>query len=253
MNVILDLDGVVWLAERPIRGSPQAVARLRSAGHRVLFVTNNSNPTVADLVAKLAGMGVEAEAGEIVNSSRAAASLIEPGHAALVCGGAGVREALRERGVEPVDEAGPGGVDAVIVGFHREFDYRRLTAAFRAVIAGAQLIGTNDDPTYPTPDGPVPGAGSLLAAVATAAGVTPRVAGKPFAPMADLVRTHLGGDLRETVLVGDRPSTDGRMAQLLGVPFYLVLTGVTSGDGPLDDVETVLAVPDLAAAVQELA
>ena len=262
--MILDLDGVIWLADEPIAGSPEAVRRLRDAGHRVLFLTNNSNPTVADLVAKLGQMGVGAEASDVATSAQAAAALVEPGDTVLVCGGPGVREALADRGVGQVDEGEPGSVqvgsvqvDAVVVGFHREFDYRRLTAAFRAVIRGARLIGTNDDPTYPTPDGPIPGGGSILAAVATAAGVAPVVAGKPFQPMADLVRARLGGDLGHTVLIGDRPSTDGRMARLLGVPFGLVLSGVTSaGDGPgdpTDDVAPTVVAPDLAAAVQELA
>ena len=250
MNVLLDLDGVIWLAEKPIAGSSEAVRRLRAAGHRVLFLTNNSNPTVKDLVDKLRGMGVEAEADEIVGSSQAAASLVEPGHTALVCGGPGVREALAERGAHQTDD---GPADAVIVGFHKEFDYQRLTAAFRAVNGGAALIGTNDDATYPTPDGPVPGGGSLLAAVATAAGVVATVAGKPYQPMADLVQARLAGDLADTILIGDRPSTDGRMANLLGVPFALVLTGVTGADESLDDVEPAIVADDLAAAVQELA
>lgn len=228
MNVILDLDGVIWLAQKPIPGSPEAVERLRHAGHRLLFLTNNSNPTVADLVEKLAGMGVPAEPGEIAASSQAAALLVEKGETALVCGGAGVAEALRARGVETVYE---GDADAVVVGFHREFDYKRLTAAFRAVIGGARLIGTNDDPTYPTPDGPVPGGGSLLAAVATAATAKATVAGKPNQAMADLVRSRLGDDLEGTVLIGDRPSTDGRMAERLGVPFVLVRTGVKEEPG----------------------
>ena len=253
MNVILDLDGVVWLAEKPIPGSAQAVNQLRSDGHRVLFLTNNSNPTIADLVEKLRGLGVEAEPDEIVNSSRAAAALVEPGQTALVCGGPGVREALVERGVTPVDEATAGNpVDAVIVGFHREFNYQRLTAAFRAVNAGARLIGTNDDTTYPTPGGPVPGGGAILAAVATAAGVVPIVAGKPYQPMADLVRAQLGDDLSHTILIGDRPSTDGRMAKLLGIPFVLVLSGVTGADDEHDDVDPAVTAPDLAAAMQEL-
>jgi HAD superfamily hydrolase (TIGR01450 family) len=223
MNVILDLDGVIWLAEKPIPGSPEAVERLRGAGHRVLFLTNNSNPTVADLVEKLGGMGIPAEPDEIAASSHAAALLVEDGETALVCGGEGVAEALRARGAETVYE---GDADAVVVGFHREFDYKRLTVAFRAVIGGARLIGTNDDPTYPTPDGPVPGGGSLLAAVATAASAKATVAGKPHQAMADLVRSRLGDDLDGTVLVGDRPSTDGRMAERLGVPFVFVKTGV---------------------------
>jgi 4-nitrophenyl phosphatase len=247
MNVILDLDGVIWLAEAPIDGSAEAVERLRSAGHRLLFVTNNSNPTVQELVDKLVGMGVDMEAEEMATSAQAAASLVEPSETGLVCGGPGVAEALEERGAKPVWE---GDADAVIVGFHREFDYERLTVAFRTVIGGARLIGTNDDPTYPTPDGPVPGGGSLLAAVAIAAGVEPVVAGKPHDAMAELVRSRLDGDLEDTVLVGDRPSTDGLMARRLGVPFVLVLSGVTSEEESTGgDVEPDAVFADLASFV----
>lgn len=248
MNVILDLDGVIWLAEDPIPGSSEAVDRLRDAGHRVLFLTNNSYPTVDTLVGKLSGMDVAVEPDEICTSSQAAASLVESGETVLVCGGPGVVEAVEARGAKPIRE---GKADAVIVGYHREFDYDRLTAAFRAVDGGARLIGTNDDPTYPTPDGPVPGGGSLLAAVSTAAGVDPTVAGKPHQPMADLVRERLGvnqdGALDDTMLVGDRPSTDGLMARRLSVPFVLVLSGVTSEDDARDDsAGAVRVVADLA-------
>ncbi len=222
MALIVDLDGVIWRGDEPIEGSPDAVARLRKAGHRLLFVTNNSNPTVEDLVEEMAGFGVTASGDELVTSAQAAATLVEPGTTALVCGGPGVVEALEERGAQPVHE---GEADAVVVGFHREFDFQRLTAAFRAVIAGARLIGTNHDPTYPTPDGPVPGGGSLLAAVATAAGVEPTIAGKPNDAMVELVRQRLGDDLDGAVLIGDRPSTDGELARRLGVRFALVLTG----------------------------
>ncbi|MCA1691778.1 MAG: HAD-IIA family hydrolase [Actinobacteria bacterium] len=245
MNVILDLDGVIWRGEDPIDGSADAVARLRAAGHRLLFVTNNSNPTVDDLVAKLEGIGVEAEGDELVTSSQAAASLLEEGTSAFVCGGPGVAEALEARGVEPVRE---GDADAVVVGMHKEFDYERLTAAFRAVMGGARLIGTNDDPTYPTPDGPIPGGGALLAAVSTAAGAEPVVAGKPHEPMADLVRERLGSDLEGTVLIGDRPSTDGLMARQLGIRFALVLSGVTA-EAESEEQEGDVTAPDLASLV----
>lgn len=246
MNVILDLDGVIWLADKAIPGSPEAVERLRGAGHRVLFLTNNSNPTVADLVEKLSGMGIPVEPDEIATSSQAAALLVEPGQMVLVCGGEGVVEALEERGAKPISE---GEADAVVVGFHREFDYKRLTAAFRAVAGGARLIGTNDDPTYPTPEGPVPGGGALLAAVAAAATVEPTVAGKPNQAMADLVASRLGDDLEGTVLVGDRPSTDGRMAARLGVAFVLVQTGVKEAPDP--DLRVDAEAADLASVVDE--
>ena len=247
MNVILDLDGVIWRGEDPIAGSSEAVGRLREAGHRILFVTNNSSPTVEDVLAKLDSFGVSAESEELVTSSQAAASLLDGG-TALVCGGPGVAQALEARGVETVRE---GDADAVVVGMHRDFDYDRLTAAFRAVVGGARLIGTNDDPTYPTPDGPIPGGGSLLAAVATAAGVDPVVAGKPHQAMADLVSERLGGDLDATILVGDRPSTDGLMAAKLGVRFALVFSGVTNDADQADDIEIHLTADDLDSLVNE--
>ena len=99
-----------------------------------------------------------------------------------------------------------GDADAVVVGFHRDFDYERLRVAVRAVQRGARLIATNDDATYPTPDGPIPGGGAIVAAVAYAGGVRPVVAGKPYAPMADLVR-EVGGRRRAPwSATGPRPT-----------------------------------------------
>lgn len=243
---ILDLDGVVWLAKDPLPGSVEAIARLRAADHRVLFITNNSSQPVQKLVDKLAGLGIPAGRDDLITSAQAGASLIEPGSTALVCAGPGVEEALRERKVTPVKE---GPADAVVVGFHLDFDYDRLTAAYRTVTGGARLIGTNDDATYPTPDGPIPGGGAILAAVATAAGVDPEVAGKPHEPMASLVRERLGGSLDDAVMVGDRVSTDGLMARRLEVPFHLVLSGVTTeADLPVDP-EPARVAPDLGSLV----
>jgi HAD superfamily hydrolase (TIGR01450 family) len=247
---ILDLDGVVWLADRPIAGSVDAVARLRAAGERVLFLTNNSSARVADYLAKLEGLGVPAVDADLLTSAQAAARLLEPGTRALVCAGPGVDEALRARGVETVRE---GDADAVVVGWHTDFDYARLTAAFRAVHGGARLVGTNDDATYPVPGGLLPGGGSILAAVATASGVVPEIAGKPHGPMADLVRDRLGaGDLARSVLVGDRLSTDGLMASRLEVPFALVLTGVTTPDSARYTPEPGWVADDLASLVTSL-
>ncbi len=232
---VLDLDGVVWLADQVIPGASEAVELLRSGGKRVIFATNNSSATLGEQVAKLASFGIQA-VGDVVTSAQAAACLLEPGMSAIACAGPGVVEALEVQGVKVLDS---GPVDAVVVGFHTNFDYARLSAAHRAVDAGARLIGTNDDPTYPTPDGPTPGGGAILAAVATAVGVVPEVAGKPYAPMANLVRSMLGNDV-SIAMVGDRPSTDGSFAKVLNAAFVLVLSGVTNQN---DD--ELYPVPDL--------
>ncbi len=251
---VLDLDGVVWLAEEPIPGAAEAVARLRAAGERVLFVTNNSSVLLADQEAKLARMGIPAT-GDVLTSAQAAASLVGPGERVQVCAGPGVIEALEQRGAELAAAGGaegaPGGsdegaVDAVVVGWHRSFDYDALARAATAVRRGARLIATNDDPTYPTPQGPIPGGGAILAAVATAAGVEPIVAGKPYGPMAALVRAAAGGGAPGMV-VGDRPSTDGALARAIGWRFGLVLSGVTGeADLPVEPAPDLVAA-DLAA------
>lgn len=221
---VLDLDGVVWLTADPVPGSAAAVAALRRAGVRVLFATNNSSPTLAELVTRLGRMGVEAGPEDLVTSAQAAAGLLAPGSRVLVLADDGVVEALGARGVEVV-EGGPA--DAVVVGWTRRFDFDRLATASGAVRAGARLVGTNEDPTFPTPEGLLPGGGSLLAAVATASGAAPEVAGKPHLPLAELIAGR-ADDVR--VAVGDRPSTDGALAHRLGVPYALVLTGVTAPD-----------------------
>lgn len=241
MPYALDLDGVLWLGDVPVPGAADAVARLRAAGEPVVFCTNNSSKPVAAVEAKLARHGIPPE-GAVVTSAMAAAELIEPGERVLICAGAGAREAVEHRGAVPVD-AGPA--DAVLVGLHLDFDYDRLRAAADAVHRGARLLATNDDATYPTADGPIPGGGAILAAVERATGVQAVVAGKPHPPMARLVRARLGD---EGVMVGDRPDTDGRFAVVLGYRFALVLTGVTTtpdGAAPTPDV----VAPDLATLV----
>lgn len=242
MAWVLDLDGVVWLADRPIDGSAAAVRRLRDAGETVVFVTNNSYSPRSTVAAKLAGFGIDA-GDDVVTSAMAAAQLVEPGETVLLCGGPGAREELEARGATVIED---GEADAVVVGFNPAFDYARMTAATRAVRGGARLIATNDDATYPTPDGVIPGGGAILASIVTASGVPAEVAGKPNVAIVDYVRARVGSD---GIAVGDRADTDGRFARALGLRFGLVLSGVTKpGDLPIDP-EPDLVADDLAALV----
>jgi 4-nitrophenyl phosphatase len=242
MNWVLDLDGVVWLADTPIPGSADAIARLIAAGEQVVFVTNNSNPRVADYEAKLERHQIDGH-GRVISSATAGATLIEPGTRVMVFGGPGIVEALEQRGAEIVGEA----PDVVMVGFHREFDYERMREASTAIRAGARLVATNDDATYPTPTGLIPGTGAILAGIERASGVRAEVAGKPNAAMAAVVRARLGDD---GLMVGDRPDTDGLFARTMGYRFALVLTGViTEEDAASVEPSPDEIAPDLATLV----
>jgi NagD protein len=243
---VIDLDGVIWLSGQPIGDVGGAVAALRDAGIRTLFATNNSAPTRAELRERLAHCGITVDDPDLLTSADVAAGMIPVGARALLLADEGVREALHRRGVIVV-EAEPA--DVVVVGWTRHFDFDAVDRAARAVRAGARLLATNEDATLPTPDGPLPGCGALLAAVATAAGVTPEVAGKPHQPTADAVRAR-ANDLR--LMVGDRPTTDGALATQLSVPFALVLSGVTDADHVPDNPAPDIVADDFSALVSRV-
>jgi glycerol-1-phosphatase len=228
--VCCDLDGVVWRAEEPVPGAAAAISALRDAGFRVVFVSNNSSQPVGEVAGKLAAAGVPASSDDVITSAVSAATLLasalDPGSPVLSCAGPGVVEALEASGLRPVMRE-PAA--AVVVGFHREFDFEELDRASAAVRNGARFVATNLDATYPVPGGMIPGSGAIAAAVATASGRAPEVAGKPERPMVDLIRARFGSS---GLVVGDRPSTDGALADALGWPFALVLSGVTQRDAP---------------------
>ncbi len=249
MTWALDLDGVVWLAGWAIPGSAEAVAELRSAGERVVFLTNNSGPKIASHVEALTRVGINCRPDDLTTSAQAAASLLTPGSRATLIGGEGIREALAAREVK---EVGPHEApEAVVVGRTVDLDYWALSAAAGAIRDGAAFVATNTDATFPTgansagrqlrrPGDPaggggqggaaggghqlVPGAGAIVAFIATASGRQPEVAGKPHGPMASLVRARYGSI---DVVAGDRPDTDGLFAVRVGARFGLVLSGVT--------------------------
>ncbi len=243
-TVLCDLDGVIWLAHQPIPGSVEAVSALQAAGIEVLFVTNNSTTPPAAVEEILGSIGIEG-AGAVIGSAEAAASLLAPGERVLVCGERGIREAVDRVGAEWLDANAPGDhylsqiadCDTVVVGLDRQFSYQTLDRVSATIRRGARFIATNDDATYPTPHGVIPGAGSLLAAVIAAAGVSPVLAGKPHQPMADLVLRRTSSVPEQIVMVGDRLSTDGMFARTLGCAFAWVRTGVPG------DVEDMTSIP----------
>jgi HAD superfamily hydrolase (TIGR01450 family) len=244
MTWALDLDGVVWLAGRAIPGAAEAISELRAAGERVVFLTNNSGPRVASHVDALARAGIKCQPDDLTTSAQAAASLLPPGSRAVVVGGEGIREALDARQVKEVgaDES----PEAVVVGREVELDYWALSAASTVIRGGTRFVATNTDATFPVgvndgrpargEDGGsgasatagsnalLPGAGAIVAFIATASGRQPEVAGKPHQAMADLVRARYGP---LSMVVGDRPDTDGLFAVRIGAKFGLVLSGVT--------------------------
>lgn len=255
--IVCDLDGVVWTGTRPIPGAAAAIGALRAAGWHVAFFTNNSSRRIGEVQAQLAQMEIATESEDVLSSAQAAAGLLRQDLAAgsrvLVSGGPGIAEALTARELVAVanDRALEAPVAAVVCGMDRAFDFDRLDRAAQAVRDGARFVATNTDATFPGTDHIAPGAGALVAAVATASGHAPEIAGKPEAAAAALVRERVG----ETgVMIGDRPSTDGEFARRLGWPFAMVLSGIGGHDPtePVPDPPPAWVAADLGALVGPL-
>jgi glycerol 3-phosphatase-2 len=226
---LVDLDGVVYLGDRPIEGAAEALSVLRDAGRRVVFVTNNAARPPAVVADQLVSMGVAATPSDVMTSAVAAARelavRLPTGAPVLVVGGPGVRDALLAVGLRPVESATDDPV-AVVQGFGPDVGWKSLAEASIALRAGAQWIATNIDITLPSPRGPLPGNGSLVAALCAATGLRPEVIGKPepalyAAALAD-------GDNAAALAVGDRLDTDIAGARAAGLPSLLVLSGVSS-------------------------
>ena len=239
--VILDLDGVVYRGHEPIPGARELVAALHAAGVAVRFATNNSMVARGGYVGRLGAMGITTAVDEIVTSTSATVEHLArhaPGvRSVLAIGADGMETELRDAGLDVVmagDEATAdhaGGrlgraFDAVIVGLDPHVDYRRLAVAMRAVADGARLIATNADARYPTAVGFLPGAGAIVAALATATGATPEVIGKPAPAMFEAILEASGIPAGETVVIGDNPDADIVGARRAGCSAILVLTGV---------------------------
>ena len=222
--VLFDIDGVVRLGPRPIEGAGAAVAAIAARGIAVGYVTNNSSATPADMAANLQAVGVDANAEQIMTSALAAAALLEPATRCLMIGMEGLAESLRGRGCVLVDD--PGEAEAVVIGFDRSLQWDDLRRATLALRAGARFLATNDDPTFPSPEGLWPGNGAIVAALERSSGRSAEVAGKPHAPLLLAAAARCGAD--PVLLVGDRHSTDIAGGAALGWDTALVLTGVTS-------------------------
>jgi glycerol-1-phosphatase len=245
-QVILDLDGCVWVGEDVVPGSPEAIAALREAGKRVAFATNNSWGPGEDHVTRLWGHGIQASLADVVTVGGALQHLLaetRTGRTAVVVGTDALRKHVSDAGLTVLNGTDLGSrADIVIVGGGDEMTYANLREASLAAHRGAELLGTSRDPTLPTPEGPWPGTGALLAAVETASGAKAEIVGKPSPRLFETALDRMGEG--RTLVVGDRLDSDIAAAEAAGLDGALVLSGGHTGPTGGDDAPTPVAVAD---------
>lgn len=253
--VVSDMDGVLWRGDDKLPGTADFFAFLREQSIPFVLATNNSGRHPADYVQKLAKLGVpDVEQEQIVTSSTATADYLKiqyPNGARLyVIGNPGLPRVLEEAGFTIAEE----NVNAVVAGLDFNFTYekaRRATLLIRD--HEAAFIGTNPDVTFPSPEGLVPGGGSVIGMIQIATDIEPIIIGKPKRAMFDVAIQRLGSSPAKTLMIGDRLNTDIEGGKNAGLQTAMVLTGVNKREDVADIVPDYIfdGLPALIQAWQE--
>jgi 4-nitrophenyl phosphatase len=242
---LFDMDGVLYRGPNPLPGVNELLDALVAADKSYILATNNSMASPASYTTKLAAMGLTVPEERILTAGTATRDYLAdalPADAGIYAVGMPAlfeqlfgRSSFRE--VSPADEQ-PA---AVVIGLDLAFTYEKLRLANAAIRGGARFVATNADATLPTEHGLVPGAGSIVAAIATSSGQQPTVIGKPSPRILEQGAEHLGVSAAESVMIGDRLDTDILAGQQAGMLTVMVLTGVSTRD----EVAGAAAAPDL--------
>lgn len=227
-GLILDMDGVLWKDNTLLVDLPAVFARIRALDLKVVLATNNATRTVDMYIQRFEGFGVHLEPWQVVNSAIAIGHLLSQrfpqGGPIYILGEKGVVDTLAEYGFYESDQ----NPLAVVVGMDRHVTYDKLSKATLLIRAGVPFYATNPDKTFPTPQGLVPGAGAIIAAVIAATDQQPIWGGKPEPTMLQVALERLGSSAAETLAVGDRLETDILGGYHAGCKTALVLSGVAT-------------------------
>jgi 4-nitrophenyl phosphatase len=249
-HLIIDMDGVLYLGDRPMPCLSEFIAFLRARAIPFILATNNSTRTPQDYVDKLARMGVTVSPDEILHSGQATARFLSSayprGTRVHVFGMTALKQALVDEGFVLADE----DVQLVVASMDREVNFEKLKRATILIRRGARFIATNLDPTYPSEEGLIPGTGAMIVALETACGVKPTVIGKPEPTMYQIAMEQMGAALATTAVIGDRADTDILGGKRAGLTTICVLSGssdrteaeVMEADFIFNDIEHLLGV-----------
>jgi 4-nitrophenyl phosphatase len=226
--LILDADGVIWRGNNPIGDLKEIFEKLNQKGVGYCFATNNSSKTIEKYLERFRGFHIPATKEQVFTSGKSTAEILRErypkGGNVFIVGMDGLHQTLKEAGFDHSDR----NPLAVVVGLDRDITYEKLSTATLLIRQGIPFIATNADKTFPSPEGLVPGAGSMVAALITSSDKKPETIGKPNTPMFAQAVKYLNNQPEEVLVVGDRLETDIAGGQAMGCKTAVVLSGVST-------------------------
>lgn len=224
--ILSDLDGVVYRGAEAIPGAVERFVHWHQQQISYCFVTNNAEKPPCEVAEKIQALGIPCTADQVITSAEVALAYARakyrPGSRAYVIGSASLKARVTQAGFILADTRS----EIVIVALDRQFDYAMMTAAVRNILTGAELIATNPDVIRPIADGFEPGTGAIVQSIATSAGVTPTILGKPSPKILQMALERIGAQAQDAIMLGDQIDTDILAAKNAGVRSVLLETGV---------------------------
>lgn len=233
---MFDMDGTLILGDRrnnamhPLPGAIGFLEHLNERGIPWVVLTNGTIRSARDYTPVLRGAGLPlGDQTMMTPSSVAADYFVSRGyHRVMVLGGPGVSESLRDAGLEILSSREPPAkpVDAVYIGWYREFGFTDLEIAFHAVRDGAALYSASDAPFFATAQGLAIGTSCAIgAALQALTSVQATILGKPSTHALQAVAGKLGLAPHEVAVVGDDPDIEVTMALAGGALAVYVHSG----------------------------
>lgn len=234
--MIIDMDGVLWEGNTPMPGLVPFFDTLARNDIQYILATNNATRTPVEYTRKLARFGIQTAVNQVLNSAEATAGYLKRTYPAdttvFVVGEAGLCQAIEDQGFQvATNDAAvatlPRQPEIVVAGMDQHICYDRLATATLLITAGADFIGTNPDPSFPSERGQLPGAGAIQALITATTGVEPKIIGKPQRAMFDEARQRMGATIEHTIMVGDRLTTDIAGGQAADLKTVMLLSGIS--------------------------
>ena len=235
-HVALDMDGTIYMGGSLFPYTKPFLERLRRLGITYSFLTNNPSKSIADYLAKLDGMGIEATEEEMYTTALATIDYIRTHYPEakrlFMLGTPSMQQEFIKAGFESTEDDPADVPDVVVVAFDMTLQYSRLCRAAWWAQQGVPYIATNPDRVCPTDQQVVlVDCGSICKCIEHATGRQPDITlGKPDPNMLTGVRQRYGLEAEQIAMVGDRIYTDIEMAHNAGAFGVLVLSGETTDE-----------------------
>ncbi|MFH1194740.1 MAG: HAD-IIA family hydrolase [bacterium] len=230
---IFDLDGTLYRGNQIIPGAVEVINEIKNKGKKVLFISNKTTGSAKDYFLFMKSNGFNVDESELITAGGIIKNYLTKHHSRASFYMIGEERFIREM----IDaglkySANPAGINIIIVTLDRTITKQKIEIAAQALQNGALFFAANIDRTCPVETGEIMDAGDTIEVLENMTGIKlAKNFGKPSEFMREAIRTNLGGDLNNCLLIGDRLETDIKMGNLLGVDTAHVSTGVISSNG----------------------